>query len=135
MEVYCTVCSRDKVKTYIPLNAVELYLGPHVKNIHGLSQGDGVGFRILSGKFGLLRAEDAIAWYDYLLTEDAVDELREKISNQISSQGISEMTFFAENREEHPNWNPYYDAIVRACEGAGIELRLKELDEEGFLKQ
>jgi len=127
MEVYCTVCSREKLKTDKPVRAIELYLSPNIKDVYERSNREGLEFRILSGKFGLLGAEDEIEWYDYLLKSEDVEGLKAKLKEQIESQGIDNITFFAENREEHPNWGPYYDAIIRACSELKIDLKLVEI--------
>ena len=130
MRVYCIVCSRKKLETTAPVNAIDLYLSPNIRDVYEMSQRQGLDFRILSGKFGLLRAEQKIKTYDYLLTQDAVEELKERIKQQITSQGIEGVTFFAENRERHPNWVPYYDSIIQSCNELGINLELIEIGDK-----
>jgi len=128
MEIYCIVCSRKKIETLRPVDSINLYLSPNIRNVYEMSKHDGVEFRILSGKFGLLAPHDKVERYDYLLKDDAVEGLVEKLKDQIRSQGIDMITFFAENRQEHPNWGPYYDAIIGACEDLGIRLERIEID-------
>jgi len=128
MKIYCIVCSRKKLETDRPVDALDLYLSPNIKDVFGRSLEDNVGFRILSGKFGLLKSGDKIGWYDYLLTTDAVEGLVKKIKDQMETQGIDDITFFAENRKEHPNWGPYYDVIENACRELGIPYKHEEID-------
>ena len=127
MKIYCTVCSRKKLETDQSVEAVNLYLSENIRNVYEKSMREGIEFRILSGKFGLLRPDEKIRRYDYLLKDDAVNELKEKIKNQMKSQEIDDITFFAENREEHPNWIPYYNSIIRACNELEIKLKLVEI--------
>ena len=127
MKVYCTVCSRRKLEVDYPVEAINLYLSKNISDVYEKSKGEGIEFRILSGKFGLLKLNEKVRWYDYLLKEDGVNELKEKIKHQIRSQGIDDITFFAENREEHPNWIPYYNSIIRACGELEIKLKLIEI--------
>lgn len=88
---------------------------------------DKADFKILSGKFGLLRADDKIATYDYLLKPEDVSGLVEKLKEQITPQEIEHLTFFAENRDRQPNWKPYYAAITRACEVSNVPIKFVEV--------
>lgn len=114
----------------MPVAAIDLYLSRNIREVYEMSQRQGLDFRILSGKFGLLRADDKMGWYDYLLTKDAVDNLARKMQGQMALDDIKEVTFFAENRERHPNWVPYYDAITKACKGFGVSLGFVEIPDK-----
>lgn len=127
MKIYCTICSRKKSEIDRPINAIDLYLSESIRNIHRASQTAGLEFRILSGKFGLLKPYEKVRPYDYLLVPDAVEELKETVKGQMKAQDISEVVFYGENREGHPGWKPYYDVMIGACREMGIKLDLKEI--------
>lgn len=66
-------CSNTKVRSGAPLPAIELYQGntiPELRNvITGRPELRGRIF-ILSGRYGVLGADDPIEWYDHSLTLD-----------------------------------------------------------------
>ena len=72
MRIYCTTCSRKKLQTKEPVRAIDLYLSENIRRVYSKSLIDGLDFRILSGKFGLLSPDDKVRSYDYLLREDGV---------------------------------------------------------------
>src|SRR5689334_22043512 len=125
MEVYCTACSRKKLGKEEPVAAVDRYVSENVWGVYEFSRREGITFRILSGKFGLLKADDKIPNYDYLLREEDVWDLKERLKRQLGLEGITKLTFFAEDREEHPNWGPYYNAITAACKDLRIPVEFE----------
>jgi hypothetical protein len=67
-------CSRRKLVTSAPVEALELYQGSCIPHLRGFVAGDPARrsrIRILSALHGLLRAEDRIVSYDRRLNNDA----------------------------------------------------------------
>lgn len=120
--IICTICSRRKSKSPAPMPAYLRYQGPHVKIAKEIADKKGLDFVILSGKYGLISGDDKIPFYDYLLAEDAVDNLASKVAGKLDSLGVEELDFYAEPREG--NWVPYYEVIERATEAAGVKLKV-----------
>ena len=82
MKIYATYCSADKSSApgEIPAsNAIQavVFVG---------KQTCPKAWRpfIVSGKYGLIKAEEEIAYYDYLLTSDVLNEHLQLLSQQLS---------------------------------------------------
>ena len=74
----CTICSRDKDPAKGLLPAIRRYRSERIGRIYEKAKRAGAVFAILSGKFGLLPAEEPIPYYDKLLTEADIGPVSEK---------------------------------------------------------
>jgi hypothetical protein len=117
-----TICSKEKQDYPGLLPAIDMYNSDRIEDVYAKSRKNLVGFRILSGKHGLLSAMDYIANYDKLLTHDGVDELTKKVSNQLKFDSIDEVLFFGKDLKEFPEWWPYYEVIEKASAERDIKL-------------
>ncbi|MEC8835154.1 MAG: hypothetical protein VXX18_02350, partial [Bacteroidota bacterium] len=90
----------------------------------------GEAFFIVSGKYGLIKAEEEIAYYDYLLTSDALNEHVQLLSQQLSTLGIQQVTFFTRPVRIDPNISPYLKSIEEACRLSQVSLEIIEEDFE-----
>ncbi len=61
----CTLCSRDKNEEVGLLPARERYVSERIRNVERIANELGVPFYIVSGKFGLLQADELIPYYDH----------------------------------------------------------------------
>ncbi|RLG16788.1 hypothetical protein DRN62_03010 [Nanoarchaeota archaeon] len=127
MKIYCTICCKEKRRDEGLLPAIERYISKRIRRVYELSKRDGVGFRILSGKFGLLRPEDRIPWYDQKLLPPMVDDMIEVVKRQLKSQGITHVVFFAKDKEKFKGWRPYHKVLEKACSESGVKLEVIEL--------
>lgn len=126
MKVYCTICCKEKRRDKELLPAIQRYISKRIRRIYELSKKEGVGFRILSGKFGLLRPEDPIPWYDQKLLPHMVDEMVKVVEEQMKSQAITHIVFFAKSKRFR-GWVPYYEVLERACSRTGVKLEVREI--------
>jgi tRNA U34 2-thiouridine synthase MnmA/TrmU len=81
---------------------------------------------ILSGKYGLLRPDQEIDWYDKLLEPDNERQVQELVTEQLSDEQISEVIFYAKRIDE-PGWRSYHNALARACESLNIGMTTRLL--------
>lgn len=123
MRIVCTVCSRVKRTDEGLLPAYERYLGDHIKPVQEIAEKERVLFFILSGKYGLIPAEQKIPDYDYYLEEEKIHDLASLISDQIKERGITEIDYYGENKESR---KPYNEAIREATDIAGATFRFHE---------
>jgi len=127
MKGYVTYCSAKKRPDPGALPSIERYISKRIGAVAGLAGADNVHFRILSGKYGLLKPEDIIPPYEHLLKIEEVEALVGKVIGQLG--GLQEVTFFYEL--EDPATHPYLETMRRACEIAGTSLILRRIRKEG----
>ena len=115
MKIYATYCSAEKSSTTGEIPAIERYTSRRIQWVNKRAQRHGETFFILSGKYGLIKAEEEIAYYDYLLTSDALNEHVQLLSQQLSTLGIQQVTFFTRPVRIDSNITPYLKSIEKAC--------------------
>ena len=115
---YITYCSKNKKKSAKPLSAVERYLSPRIRHVDELARLDMADFRILSGRFGLLRADEQVPWYDHLLKDSEVKQMAERVEPGLS--GYREAVFFY---REGDYIEPYLETIKRAAEAGKVKFK------------
>lgn len=120
MKGVCTICSRSKREDAGLLPARERYTAPHISAAGEIAKKAGLPFFILSGKYGLLGAEEEIPNYDYYLEPSAVGPLAATIGEQLKKHGITELDFYMEQK---PTWAPYYEALTQGAKLAGVSVK------------
>ncbi len=110
MKVVCTICSRHKREDEALLAANLRYTSPHIGTTEEISKKWSLPFFILSGKCGLIPADEQIPYYDYYLKQDASDALAFFIANQIQLHGITQIDFY---KEDKGSWAPYEHALKK----------------------
>lgn len=121
--IVCSICSREKSKDPKPLPARERYTGSHIKLVENIALEQRAQFFILSGKFGLLHAQERIEFYDFLLTEEGVSFLAARVLRQIVWLPfvVGEIQFYTKDK---PNWLPYKKVIEDAAAKTNTNLRV-----------
>ena len=115
MHLLLTICSADKDPSPEPLPAWKRYRSTRISELYRRSHREGLPLYILSGKLGLVAAEDMIPFYDHRLTMGEVAGLGATLAQRLQDLQASEVTFVARSRET-PGWSPYWDVVERACE-------------------
>ena len=128
MLAYCTYCSAEKLHSEKELPAIDLYKSKRISDVYNSAKRDGQQFLILSGKYGIVDANQPIAYYDHLLTAEEVEEHTELVAEQLSAIRISEVVFFMSSLKHDALVKPYLDSISRACEKLEVSLVCKEGD-------
>ncbi len=127
MIVYCTACCKKKRDDLRKLTSIERYISGRIIRVYKKSGDDKVGFRIFSGKYGLLRPVEKILWYDEKLDSGKISKMTELLKKQILRQKISQIVFFTYNPKRYPGLQPYFEALKSACGKAKIEWRARYL--------
>ena len=130
MKIHATYCSAEKSSTPGEIPAIKRYTSRRILWVNKRAQRHGEAFFIVSGKHGLIKAEEEIAYYDYLLTSDALNEHLQLLSQQLSKLGIQHVTFFARPVRIDPNISPYLKSIEKACRLSRVSLEIVEEDFE-----
>lgn len=125
---YITYCSKEKNNSPHLLPSINRYVSTRIKKVYELSEKDSVEFRILSGKFGLLKESDLIPWYDHLLQINEVNAMVKKVATVLKKLGFSKVIFFYKDGDYI---EPYLLTIKNAAEIDGIEFETKELLTQG----
>lgn len=127
--LFITYCSRNKSRDAGDLPALERYLCDRIRAVHSAAVDQGADFRILSGKFGLLAADEVVPWYDHLLTEGEVTDHIELVLPQLREIGPERIFLFMRSITIDPCLAAYAETIARTCVKAGIDLAVIEIDE------
>ncbi len=128
MLAYCTYCSAEKNLSEFPISAIDLYKSKRILEVFSNAETNNIRFIILSGKYGIISANEKIAYYDHLLIASEVESHADIIANQLKKLGISEIIFFSNFLEKDKNLKPYHDCIKLACLRSSIPLSIKVAD-------
>jgi hypothetical protein len=120
MTVFCTYCSRDKDHSERELPAIQRYQSRRITSVYCAAKSLGLGFLILSGKYGILKPCDSIPDYDHLLQPSEVSEHSNLVADQLETLGVKDLVFFTKSASDV---KPYCECIKLASEKAGIELK------------
>lgn len=119
-----TICCREKDAAKKPLPAGRRYRSERIKAVWRVAREAGLPFFILSGKFGLLRPEDPIPYYDYLLPAEKAPEIALKIKRFLRNERIGRIILFIPDPALDPKVIPYREAFRMGTEGAAeLEIR------------
>lgn len=125
--VYCTICSKNKCVELKKIPAIERYQSERIRKIYERSISDRAGFRIFSGKFGLLKPGKKIFWYNEKLIQENTNKMVRLLSQQIRKGKIDELVFFARNIKNNHSWRPYIFSLKKASNQAGIKFKIRYL--------
>jgi|TARA_B110000495_G_C22887508_1_gene517602 hypothetical protein len=128
MHIYCTTCSKDKSTHEGRIAAIQRYQDERITSVYHKSQKDNKGFRILSGKYGLLSPTDQIPWYDQVLLLNEVNNMIDLAALQLKHAEVCSVELFVKDPEQNPDWQNYVTTMVGACSKLDIELEVKYLD-------
>ena len=131
MHSFCTYCSAAKSLEEGDIPAIQRYLDPRIHKVHEVASALGLDFYILSGEYGLIPPDQPIPWYDNLLQAGEVDELVERMADQIRQYSIEGVVYFTNSTSSDRGLIPYRDAIVAACNRAScpcsvVEVKLED---------
>ena len=124
MKIHATYCSAEKSSAPGEIPAIERYTSRRIQWVNKRAQRHGEAFFIVSGKHGLIKADEEIVYYDYLLTSDALEEHIQLLARQLSTLGIQQVTFFARPINIDPNISPYLKSIEEACRLSQVSVNI-----------
>ncbi len=124
MKIVVTYCSGPKRKDGGLLPAIDRYLSERIRSLHRQAIANADEFRILSGEFGLLAADQPIPWYDHLLSTEEVGNLAEKVATDLSGLQANTVEYHTADPEQFPDVIAYREVIEAACLVFGINLEV-----------
>jgi len=127
MITYCTYCSAEKDYSEMTLPAIERYESSRITSVYNKAIEEGVGFVILSGKYGILNTQQSIDYYDHLLVTSELEQHASLIATQFKTKGITKLVFFTESVSKDPNVKPYIDCIKQGAAKSEVALEIREL--------
>lgn len=133
VKLFATYCSANKEANPEDLPAAKRYISDRIDGVHSLANGAQARFAILSGRFGLLTADEPIPPYDHLLQRDEVEAMTERVAATLEEWGITEVDWFSVAFEMDPNVTRYRDVMKRAAERVGARLELVIWEPTGTL--
>jgi hypothetical protein len=126
--VLVTYCSRAKRRDDAKLPAWQRYLSERIVSLVARAREEGRGCLILSGKYGLIDAEEPVPYYDHLLVADEVEHLVEDVVGQLRRHGVEAVEYHTVNPDEVAEVRPYRALIHQACVQAGVGWEEKRWD-------
>ena len=127
MTYYCTYCSAEKNYSDVPIPAIDLYDSTRIKDIYAKAKEAGVGFVILSGKYGLVEPELRIAYYDHLLLPEEVEAHANRVAIQLKQLNATKLVFYTAPLNTDANLEAYVNCIRIAAKSAGVTFELIEI--------
>jgi hypothetical protein len=127
MTYYCTYCSKNKNKTYVSRPAYLTYESKRINWLYNKSKIEGYPLLILSGKYGLINANDSIDYYDQLLVEENVTIHASLVEKQLAELTITKIIFFHQPLKTDLNLSNYIDCIDLACKNINIKIYFEEI--------
>lgn len=126
MKLHVTYCSKNKDRTRKNLPAIERYQSERIDRVKTLSEEKDENFAILSGKYGLIEAQEEIPFYDELLRERNIPQLITGVKNFLKSNNVDKVIYHTKKVENERK--PYFKLVKNACEGLNIELEKKSIE-------
>jgi hypothetical protein len=121
MRCVLTTCTAAKDLSAGLLPAGRRYRGPRVELAEAWAADLRAPLLFVSGRYGLLSADDPIPWYDEALMIDKVPALIGPVGAALRQRGLRWARVLVAPPGT-PGWGPYEELIGRAAEEAGVEL-------------
>jgi hypothetical protein len=118
----CTICCREKDRSDKLLPALRRYKSKRIDAVAGLARKSGLKFVILSGKYGLIDAEEPIPYYDKLMGAGDLGEIIAANINFLEKKEVGKVIFLCPDPVTDPHVKPYLRSIQAAARGTGCKL-------------
>ena len=82
--IFVTYCSKNKKRDKGPMEAISRYDSERIRSVKGAADSLGIGFRLLSGKYGLLAPHEKIRWYDHLLKWEGIGKVLPQVARRLA---------------------------------------------------
>ncbi len=121
--IVCTICCREKDRTDKLLPAIRRYKSERIKTVAGLARDAGLPLAILSGKYGLIDANEPIPYYDKLMGECDLGEIIAANIAFLEKNEVGKVIFLCPDPAIDPHVQPYLRSIQAATRGTGGKLK------------
>ncbi|MBN1286356.1 MAG: hypothetical protein JXB47_13240 [Anaerolineae bacterium] len=116
---YVTLCSAEKRDDPGDLPALDRYISARIRAVYKWAQRDGADFRIFSGKFGLLRADDPVPWYDQKLVAEDVSAAALRVAGQLRAEAFEKLVVYTDEVKVVPDVLVYVGCLMVAAGTVG----------------
>ena len=130
MKLIVTYCAKSKQLSPDLLPAYQRYISNRIRHTHDAAKIGGLNFAILSGRFGLIKNDHLIPYYDHLLQEDEMPLMVTKTADTLKAWKVTHITWYSLPDELDQYVWRYRAVITRASEIAECRLDTVELLEE-----
>ncbi len=120
--IVCTICCREKDRADKLLPAIRRYKSERIKTVAGLARNAGMPFAILSGKYGLINADEPIPYYDKLMGEGDLGEIIAANIAFLEKNEIGKVIFLCPDPAIDPHVQPYLRSIQASARGTACKL-------------
>lgn len=100
--------------------AIERYRSDRIRSVYEMAQSAGVDFLIFSGKYGMLRPDEPVPYYDHLLQPDDLPAMILKISGPIGRYDSA--TLFMKSG---PDVAKYAEAVQTAADRVAVPFEIR----------
>ena len=126
--IFVTYSSKNKKRDPGRLKAIERYQSPRIRQIASAAASLGLGFRILSGEYGLLAPDDQIPYYDHLLKWEGIGRVLEKVTGRLSREKVTAVVYFTRPLRKASAPLAYHALMEAACMEKGIRMVAIEVE-------
>jgi hypothetical protein len=120
--IVCTICCREKDRSEGVLPAIRRYKSKRIDTVAGLARDAGRPLAILSGKYGLIDADEPIPYYDKLMGEGDLGEIIAKNIAFLEKNNVGKVIFLCPDPAIDPHVQPYLRSIQAAARGTRCKL-------------
>lgn len=126
-DLFVTYCSARKSRASGLLPARLRYQSARIADVRARAAKEAASFCVLSGRYGLVREEDPLPWYDHLLREDLVPGLAVRVEGQLRQCAVTRVVYFTQPVSHSPNVQPYLSTVRLACERLSLDIEIRKL--------
>lgn len=120
--IFVTYCSKNKKRTAGRVAAQDRYDSARIRQVQAAAASLGVGFRILSGKFGLLAPHDKVPDYDHLLRWEEIGRLLPRVVKRLARERVAAVVYFTRPLRKASAPLAYHALMEAACAAGGIRM-------------
>jgi len=120
--IFCTICCREKDRAKEDLPARRRYKSQRITTVAGLAREAHRPLVILSGKYGLIDADEPIPYYDKLMGIDDLGDIIGKNISFLEGNKVGKVIFICPDPAIDPHVKPYLRSIQAAARGTACEL-------------
>ena len=120
--IVCTICCREKDQAEGVLPAWRRYKSKRIDAVAELARESDLPFIILSGKYGLIDADEPIPYYDKLMGEGDLGDIIGANIAFLEKNKVKKVIFLCPDPAIDPHVKPYLRSIQAAARGTGCGL-------------
>ena len=126
--IFVTYCSKNKKRDKGLMKAIERYDSGRMRQVRAAAESLGIGFRLLSGKYGLLAPDEKIAWYDHLLKWEGIGRVLPRVAKRLAREKVGAVVYFTRPLRKASAPLAYHALMEAACVENDIKLISIEIE-------